>query len=190
MERESFCRGPVPLLGLPQVFSKALALDRNRRFTSFEDFRRSLQMVEFVRARHGKKGYVRVISGWECISGAGVGYSCVYGRSERGELRNWGIEGLRLVQPEQMEEKERSALLKIFHGWCNCSEPSFWFGGVHEGCVDIRDLFSSCSRTPLVMTEKFAAENVKVVQTSFDKIKSIEERRKEVEEHERAMDLS
>ena len=189
-ERESYCRGSIPLLGLPQVFHMALALDRDLRFTSFEDFRRSLQMVEFVRARHGKKEYVRVISCWECISGAGVGYSCVYGRSERGELHNWGIEGLRLVQPEQMEEKERSALLKIFLGWWNCSDPSLMFGGLHEGCVDIRNLRPLCGRPPLVVTEKFAAENVKVVQTSFAAIKSPEEWRREVEEYEFRMQLS
>lgn len=82
----------VPLFGIKKLIERCLSENRSRRFASLAEFHEFLSSIEFVRAKHGGD-YIRVISDCLSVSGAGFGFSCIFGRDGSGCIKNWGFEG-------------------------------------------------------------------------------------------------
>ena len=182
----------VPLLGLQRLFERCLTADRNRRLTSWGEFREFLENVEFICAKCGG-AYVRVISDCQSVSGVGDGHVCIYWRDETGCVQDWGFGGFDIVC---FNADDRHILVWILGDRIYDSDAPAGISGsiaVGDGHREHYEHFVKTCHSRLdsyIRHEKFVSCNVEVLRKSFAEIKSLEKWQSEVADHEFQMQLS
>lgn len=121
-----------------------------------------------------------MISDLQGVSGAGVGYSCVYQREKSGGVLEFGAsfidKGLMGYLSRRMYDPDASDPLSRYYS---------------KDYIDANwASFSSYAVTDQIMHEKFSAENVLVVYKSFAEVRSLKGWQREVADHEFQLQLS